>query len=617
MTREEGEAVDPSAELYRALAEEKRTAERLAFLVDAGSVLSGTLDYAATLDNVARLAVERSATFCFVDLLREDGAIERVAWAHADPHWAERMAECRRYAPSASDADNSVTTVITTGKPMVRTDVDEAAMRRSARSDEHFAFMRALAYRSIVIVPLVASGTLLGALTMGSTADSGRIPNAADFALAEELGRRAGVAVANARLFAAQQRAAIRLQFVADAGNVLARSLELGETLDALLGLVVPAMGDVGVINLREEDGRIRTAAIRHADPAQRATLARLRDSYNTRERATTGVPHVMRTGRPEIVHRIDEPFLTSAFIGGAQDVRRALGLRTTLLVPLISRGRVIGTLGVAWANPDRTYTDDDIPLFEDLAGRAAVAIEHAQLYARVHSVATALQEAALPRTLPELSGVSFDAVYRPGKIEAQIGGDWYDAFPLPDGRVILSIGDVLGSGLSAAVTMTKIRQTIRTAALGDPDPAAILDVADVSLRLDDPEKLATAMIGLYDPAARTLTCVAAGHPGPLMRNADGTVVEPFLQRGLPLGLRTGERAASPTIVLAPGAFLAFYTDGLIESTRDLAEGERRLRAALADPAVSRAARPADALYRTVLFDGAHDDVAVLTLTLG
>ncbi len=604
--REGGEATE--------LAEAQRAAERLAFLVEAGTVLSGTLDYELTLDNIVRLAVRGLATFCFVDLLAEDGSIERVAWAHAEPRWAERMAECRRHAPVPGVGDSSIATVIATGTPFVRTGVDEALLRRTARNEEHLAFMRELAFDALVVVPLVASGRALGALTLGTGA-TGRAPDARDVALAEELGRRAGAAVSNARLYAAEQRAARRLQFAVDAGNVLARSLEFDETLDALLDLVVPAMGDSAVINLREEDGRVRAVAIRHADPAQAPILARIRGSYYASDRPTTGTPNVIRTGRPEIVRRIDEEFVTSAFTGGAQDAIRALNLRTTLIVPLVSRGRTIGTLGAAWASAERSYSEDDLPLFEDLASRAAVAIEHAQLYARVHHVATALQEAALPRSLPTVPGVAFDAVYRPGKIEAQIGGDWYDAFALPDGRVVISIGDVLGSGLDAAIAMTKIRQAIRTASLGDADPAAILDVADIALRLDDPDKLATAVVALYEPVARTLTCAAAGHPAPLMRAPDGTVSEPFLERGLPLGIRTGERAAAHTIVLAPGTFLAFYTDGLIESTRDLIEGERRLRAAAADPAVWNAPRPADAIYRTVLFDGAHDDVAVLTLT--
>ncbi|MEA2664173.1 MAG: hypothetical protein QOI11_1117, partial [Candidatus Eremiobacteraeota bacterium] len=390
MTLHDRENGGPSAAMYQALA---KAAERLAFLVQTGTVLSGTLDYELTLDNIARLAVQGGTTFCFVDLLCDDGSIDRVAWAHADPRWTERMAECRHYAPVPGVGDSSIATVIATGTPFVRTGIDEALLRRSAQSEEHLAFMRALAFEALVVVPLVASGHVLGALTLGTAASAERAPDADDVALAEELGRRAGAAVANARLYAAEQRAARQLRFAADAGNVLAHSLELDETLDALLDLVVPAMGDSAVINLREEDGRVRAVAIRHADPQQAPILARIRGSYYASERPTTGTPNVIRTGRPEIVRRIDEQFVTSAFTGGARDAIRALNLHTTLIVPLISRGRTIGTLGAAWASADRSYTEADLPLFEDLASRAAVAIEHAQLYARVYHVATALQE--------------------------------------------------------------------------------------------------------------------------------------------------------------------------------------------------------------------------------
>jgi serine phosphatase RsbU (regulator of sigma subunit) len=295
----------------------------------------------------------------------------------------------------------------------------------------------------------------------------------------------------------------------------------------------------------------------------------------------------------------------------------REMDVTSVIAVPLIASGEVLGALTMCLAREDgRAYDESDLALCEGLASRAAVAIEHARLYAREHLVAAALQEAALPRSLPERAGIAFDAVYLPGKSEAEIGGDWYDAFALADGRIVISIGDVVGSGLHAAVTMTKIREAIRTAALADPDPAAILALADLALKLDDAEKMATAMIGLFDPSARTLTCAAAGHPGPLMHVPGAGIAEPFLERALPLGLRTGEPMASHTIALPPGAFLAFFTDGLVESTRDALEGERRLRAALADPAVRAAHRPAAAIRNAVLVEGARDDVAILTLAL-
>ena len=416
--------------------EGKRNAERLALLVGAGNALSSSLDYETTLSNVVRLAVRAIATLCFVDLMAPDGSIERVAWAHADDASSQRMAALSRFSPPPRSTAHPVARAIAQRGPVVIVNLSDAELRDAAIDDEHYALVRELDVASVISVPLIASGEVLGALTM-----------------------------------------------------CLAR-----------------------------EDGRV--------------------------------------------------------------------------------------------------YDASDVTLCEDLAKRAAVAIEHAQRYTREHQVAAALQAAALPRALPDVAGLTFDAVYLPGKSEAEIGGDWYDAFMLADGRIVISIGDVVGSGLHAAVTMTKIREAIRTAALANPDPAAILALADLALKLDDAAMMATAMIGVLDPAARTLTCAAAGHPGPLMYHPGAGITEPFLDRALPLGLRTGEPTASRTIALPGGAFLAFFTDGLIESTRDAFEGERRVRAALADSAVRAARHPATAIREAVLFDGARDDVAILTLSL-
>ncbi|MDB5072126.1 MAG: Two-component hybrid sensor and regulator [Candidatus Eremiobacteraeota bacterium] len=413
-----------------------RNAERLALLVGAGNAFSSSLDYETTLSNVARLAVRAIATLCFVDLIAADGSIQRVAWAHADDASSKRVAALSRFSPPPRNAAHPAARAIAQRTPVVIANLSDAELRDAAIDDEHYALVRELGVTSVISVPLIASGEVLGALTM-----------------------------------------------------CLAR-----------------------------EDGRV--------------------------------------------------------------------------------------------------YDASDVTLCEDLAKRAAVAIEHAQRYTREHQVAAVLQAAALPRSLPDVAGMAFDAVYLPGKSEAEIGGDWYDAFTLAGGRIVISIGDVVGSGLRAAVTMTKIREAIRTAALANPDPAAILALADLALKLDDAEMMATAMIGVLDPVARTLTCAAAGHPGPLMYVPGAGISEPFLDRALPLGLRTGEPMASHTIALPAGAFLAFFTDGLIESTRDACEGERRVHAALADPAVRAARNPAAAIREAVLFDGARDDVAILTLSL-
>ncbi len=233
----------------------------------------------------------------------------------------------------------------------------------------------------------------------------------------------------------------------------------------------------------------------------------------------------------------------------------------------------------------------------------------------REHRALTAFQRAALPKALASAPGLRFDAIYEAAEEDAFVGGDWYDAFRLPDGRIVVSVGDVSGSGLEAAVTMAAVRQAIRGAAQVFPEPAAVLDAADRALRSEQPERIVTAVLGILDPLTRTFTYASAGHPPPLLRHPDGSVTE-LAATDLPLGLRN-ERAKgeNATLDLADGTLLVLYTDGLTESTRDLLEGERRLHEALAKNDIWDSASPAQALRRA-MFAETNDDVAILTVRI-
>lgn len=236
--------------------------------------------------------------------------------------------------------------------------------------------------------------------------------------------------------------------------------------------------------------------------------------------------------------------------------------------------------------------------------------------YEREHYIATTLQTASLGELPSRLGALELFAVYQPAIGDLEIGGDWYDAFELPDGRVIISIGDVAGKGLGASVLMAKMRQAIRVAAQVQVRPAAILDAADRALRLEGSEQFVTAFVGIIDDTERILAYANAGHPPPIVRNTDGTLTE-LAGGGLPLGLRSREDAqASNTVVLEDGALLALFTDGLIESTHDYAEGERRIHAALALDKLHSAGNPAQYLRDAVLFDGVTDDVAILIVRM-
>jgi serine phosphatase RsbU (regulator of sigma subunit) len=233
--------------------------------------------------------------------------------------------------------------------------------------------------------------------------------------------------------------------------------------------------------------------------------------------------------------------------------------------------------------------------------------------------VASTLQGALLPQSLPSVAGLRFDAIYVPGSSEAEIGGDWYDAFVLPDGRVGITIGDVTGQGVTAAVAMGRLRQAMQSVAFIRPDPVAMLEAAELALRsCTASSDIATAFAAVFDPASRTVLYASGGHPAPLLRLPDGTLQE-LDAPGKLLGLKSKSRnlRSSSAVLVPAGSFVAFYTDGLTEATRDVFTIEARLHEALRGPAVISAEHPAQALHDAVLDTKSHDDLAILTLSVG
>ena len=227
----------------------------------------------------------------------------------------------------------------------------------------------------------------------------------------------------------------------------------------------------------------------------------------------------------------------------------------------------------------------------------------------------TLLQRAFLPAGLPDLPGMTIAAAYVPGAAESKIGGDWYDVFRLPDGRVALSVGDVAGRGLQAAVIMGQIRQSIRVAALEFLSPSLVLQRAGRVLRLTyEAEGMATAVFGILDPISLTFTYSAAGHPAPLLALPGGRV-DVLECGGLPLGVETPNIPPAWTVPVPRGSLLVLYTDGLIESTRNVIEGEAALAAVVRAEAETPSPDPARGILDRMISAGAPpDDVAILTV---
>ena len=237
--------------------------------------------------------------------------------------------------------------------------------------------------------------------------------------------------------------------------------------------------------------------------------------------------------------------------------------------------------------------------------------------YEREHHIAQTLQAASLAVVPRQLGRFSLSAVYRPAADDLGIGGDWYDAFRLADGRLVVSIGDVTGKGLRASVIMSKVRQALRVAAQIQIPPSAVLDAADRALREEYPHAIVTAFVGIIDDVEGVISYANAGHPRPLVRLPGGELSE-LESGGLPLGLRERSEAGETHVAaLIPNSLLVFFTDGLTESTRDYAEGDRRLRTAIAALDPERVLEPAAEIEAALLGQERSDDVAILTLHVG
>ena len=234
----------------------------------------------------------------------------------------------------------------------------------------------------------------------------------------------------------------------------------------------------------------------------------------------------------------------------------------------------------------------------------------------RSKRIALTLQRVFLPEKLPQHAGLLFDAAYIPAESDALVGGDWYDAITLPDDRILVSIGDVAGHGLHAAVDAGRLRQIIVSEALNGGDPAMVLERADRVLRMQS-DTIATAIVGFYDPAQGTLAYASAGHPPPVLAvRGEPAYVQPG--GGAPLGtgfVPSAHPARVHVITVPDRALLVFYTDGIIEIGRDVLAGEARMLLAIED-AVEDAGAPSAVSLLGDILNGrvASDDIALLLM---
>jgi len=252
-----------------------------------------------------------------------------------------------------------------------------------------------------------------------------------------------------------------------------------------------------------------------------------------------------------------------------------ASSLQNAVVEPLTVGSHVFGTMTCATLAPGG-FDDRARKAIRVLARQLTLVITGRLWLLRERSIADRIARTMLAQQLPAVAGVRLHGAYRPGTNDAGLGGDWFDAFTLLDGRIAMSVGDVAGRGLDAAVVMGEMRQAMRGEAAADASPASVLARLNAIVCANEPLGIVTAIFAVYDPATSTLLYSAAGHPPPLLVLANGFVRQ-LPTGGIPLGCSPDAEFDTWTFTLPASAHAVFYTDGMIATRRGTATGEERL----------------------------------------
>jgi serine/threonine-protein kinase RsbW len=287
-----------------------------------------------------------------------------------------------------------------------------------------------------------------------------------------------------------------------------------------------------------------------------------------------------MRTGQSVWSAEMPEDFLRATTRDEHHfDLVSKLGFTSFMSVPLAAGDRVLGSLTLVSAGSGRRFQESDLDLVEELAGHAAAVIDRARRHDREREAAHALQRTLLPDQLASVAGVATAAGYLAGTEGAEVGGDWYDAIPLPSGAVGLVIGDVAGHDIGAAGVMGQLRNALRAYAVREESPAAVLDQLREFAEVLDIDRIATVAYLWLSPLTGELRVASAGHLPPLLRRRSGEVELIEITPAPPLGVPSAAPAEA-RFALDVDDTVILLTDGLIETRgEDFDQGVDNLRA--------------------------------------
>ncbi|MFE2039980.1 SpoIIE family protein phosphatase [Streptomyces sp. NPDC059477] len=394
-----------------------------------------------------------------------------------------------------------------------------------------------------------------------------------------------------------------RLRFVGAATRRIARGMDLDEIVMGLCRATVPTFADAILVYLRdplpvgderptgpvvlrlrrtdripeERDTEGGFLPVQTPEPSELSTVT----AELCEVRTGGALAEVLRGVRPVFA---DAPAARAALpelLGDDAELVVPAGLRA-ILAPLRGRRRVIGA-AVFLRGPERlAFEADDLLVAAQLATHSALGIDKAVLYGREAYIADELQRTMLPETLPRPTGVRLASRYLPAAETARVGGDWYDAIPLPGSRVALVVGDVMGHSMTSAAIMGQLRTTAQTLAGLDLPPQEVLHHLDEQAQRLGADRMATCLYAVYDPVSHRITIANAGHPPPVLLHLGGRAEVLSVPAGAPIGVG-GVDFEAVELDAPAGATLLLYTDGLVESRlRDVWTGIEQLRERLA-----------------------------------
>ncbi|MBM7806715.1 PAS domain S-box-containing protein [Geodermatophilus bullaregiensis] len=567
-----------------------RETERQMLLAELGAVLDRETEVDGQLAALARLVVDRRlADVCTVRVVGDDGRLRYAGRAGVDDATTRVLDTLEPHGGLGRAVLESGTTVL---RPHL-TGPGDGGVR--------------LDLSSALVVPLTVRGRVRAVLALGRQDDAPSF-HEDDRALAEEVAARAALALDNALLLADERATARRLGLLQRATAELSAATSPVDVARAAAGHVVALTGHgsrVGVFEVDDAGRALRLLSLSGAEPEARQRWAEIPLS------APLAVTTAVTERRPVWVEdAADWPGAR----GGQATTLAALGLASTVALPLLVAGRVVGVIGVGFPQV-RRFGGVERAMLLAVAEQCAQALDRARLFRAQQSIASTLQRDLLPQRLPQLERLALAAEYLPGAVGTSAGGDWYDVVELGSGRVAVAVGDVVGQGPSAAAVMGQLRSALSTALLQGSPPAEALELLDrFAARL--PGALAsTAACLVLDWEAGTVRWARAGHLPPLLV-ADGTATLLEDGAGTVLGAPGRPPYTEGSAAVAPGTTLLLYTDGLVERRGEVLDvGLQRVTEATARLASADPARLTRALLAEVLDASAlPDDVALIAV---